>query len=170
VREAERGFACHPEQHSPPHLLSLLLLSGKRVGGSLLFMESPPAASDSGGFFTLHRFCCTLLFLDGNSYKFFSLLEFYPLSNCEINYTYFTTHFRPGQNDIHKAALREIFLSLCSEQSFLSLYCSVLDTICFCLLLHREGLSKILETLQLICDDTTVPLYNANSRNVLYFK
>jgi len=48
VREAGRGFPCHPEQGPvsiPPHLLGpLFLLGGKRVGGSLLFVEPPPAA------------------------------------------------------------------------------------------------------------------------------
>ena len=51
-REAGRGFTCHPKQGPvsiPPHLLGpLFLLGGKRVGGSPLFMEPPPAASASG--------------------------------------------------------------------------------------------------------------------------
>jgi len=52
VKKAGRGFACHPEQGPisiPPHLLGpLFLLGGKRVGGSLLFVKLPPAASASG--------------------------------------------------------------------------------------------------------------------------
>ena len=52
VREAGGKFACPPEQGPvsiPPHLLGpLFLLGGKRVGGSLLSVEPPPAASASG--------------------------------------------------------------------------------------------------------------------------
>lgn len=59
----------------------------------------------------LHIFLRTS-FLDRN---FRNILIYFLNTLCEISYTYSMMHFRLGQNDIQKAALKETFITLCSE-------------------------------------------------------
>lgn len=66
---------------------------------------------DTNSVWFLHIFLHTTFF-DRN---FRNILIYFLNTLCEISYTYSMTHFRLGQNDIQKAALKETFITLCSE-------------------------------------------------------